>query len=101
MKSRILLPVLALSLSLAFAHPAFAGGHRGGYSSGRGYSIRSSSSLGHSYSSSSTSRGFKAPVLHSSPSFSGGTYSVGGTRYKAGEYYKTTGLPKVERSEGA
>lgn len=29
------------------------------------------------------------------------TYDVGGTKYKMGESYKTTGMPKVERSSSA
>ncbi|HXG06053.1 MAG TPA: HNH endonuclease signature motif containing protein [Nitrososphaera sp.] len=29
------------------------------------------------------------------------TYDVGGTKYKMGESYKSTGLPKVERSSSA
>jgi hypothetical protein len=59
-------------------------GSRSSSSSYKPYNYRSSKS---SYKSASTD---KLP-----------TYDVGGTKYKLGESYKTTGLPKVQRSTTA
>ena len=54
---------------------------------------RSSSSF-----KSGSSFNYKAPKINTQ---SNSTYDVGGTKYKYGETYKSSGLPKVERSSSA
>lgn len=41
---------------------------------------------------------YKAPKISTHPN---STYEMGGTKYKVGETYKSSGLPKVERSSSA
>lgn len=44
---------------------------------------------------------YKPQNSHSSKPYKSPTYNLGGTKYKSGETYKTTGQPKVERSTSA
>lgn len=43
----------------------------------------------------------RKPTYHAPSTQKARTYDLGGTKYKLGESYKSTGLPKVERSESA
>jgi hypothetical protein len=43
-------------------------------------------------------RTYKSELVRTSPK---STYKIGGTKYNANERYKTSGLPKVKRSESA
>lgn len=49
-------------------------------------------------SSRSSFKFYNSPKSHS---YSSQTYNIGGTHYRSGETYKTTGMPKVERSASA
>jgi hypothetical protein len=57
---------------------------------------RSSGSSPKSYQYGSSKSSYKSPSIFKPP-----TYDVGGTKYKLGESYKSTGMPKVERSSSA
>jgi len=66
-----------------------------GFAKGYGYKQPSSSS----YKSVSYRSSYKPIFYKSSYSSPKATYKVGSTKYVAGETYKTTGMPKVERSQ--
>ena len=57
---------------------------------------RSSGSSYKSYQYGSSKSSYKSPSTFKPP-----TYDIDGTKYKLGESYKTTGMPKVERSSSA
>lgn len=76
--------ILSLPLSTAWAKG-------GGSGHGRGSSASHGSSSGASHSRSSSSHG----------SANSKTYQSGGTHYRVGEFYKSTGWPKVDRSESS
>lgn len=75
------------------------------------FAQRKSRGVKSSYKSKNT-YGYKIPKIKSSPTYKlsksnstynykSSSYNFGGTKYKYGETYKSSGLPKVERSSAA
>ena len=98
--AQVLTFTLALSLFILSGTDAWARGGGGGGS----HSGSSSGAKGYSQPSGSTSHGASSSFGGSSHSQFGShssTYNYGGTHYKIGEFYNSTGYPKVDRSESA
>lgn len=84
-------------LSILFNNDIYSQKRTSGFKS----SYKSKSSYSYKIPKIKSSTSYKLPKSKSTYNYKSPTYNIGGTKYNYGETYKSSGLPKVERSSTA
>lgn len=92
-----ILLIIFLSFLLILSVDSFAQRKSSGFKS----SYKSKSSYSYKIPKINSSTSYKLPKVKSTYNYKSPTYKISGTKYNYGETYKSTGLPKVERSSTA